>query len=86
MIDTTTSTLLAGSVIVIGRLVNGQGVSQRVVVGIIGSGLFLSLIGQADAELGQAFGMLVLLSAVFVYAVPVLRKTGLIDTPKPAKK
>jgi hypothetical protein len=73
-----TSTLLAGTIIVIGRIASGKGVDQRTVIGLIGLALALSLIGEADEGLGKAFAALVLLSAVFMYGVPVLRKTGLI--------
>ncbi len=76
--DTTTSTLLAGAIVVVGRWVEGEHVGTRIVVGIIGTALAVSLIGNANDKLGRTFGLLVLVTAVFRYAVPILQKTGLI--------
>lgn len=75
--DTTTSTLLAGSLVVVGRWVQDKPVNARIIIGIVGSALFLSLIGQADQELARAFGGIVLITATFAYAPDILKKVGL---------
>lgn len=74
--DAITSTLLAGLIIVIGRIVQGKGMEARVIIGIVMCALMLSLLGQADAGLGSAFAALVLISAVFVYGLPIIQKLG----------
>jgi hypothetical protein len=76
--DTTTATLLAGSVVVIGRWVQDKPVNFKVIVGIVGAALIVSLIGQADEGLARGFGLLFLVSMLFNYALPILRKVGLI--------
>lgn len=76
--DTTTEMLLAGSIIVIGRWTQNKGINARTIIGIVGSAVFLSLIGQADDQLAKAFGGIVLISAVFMYGVPILQKVGLV--------
>jgi hypothetical protein len=77
--DTTTSMLLAGSLVVIGRWVQDKPVNARIVIGIVGSALFLSLVSQADERLAKSFGAMVLLTATFVYAPAILKKVGLIS-------
>jgi hypothetical protein len=77
-VDTTTEMLLAGTVIIIGRMTQNKGINAQTIIGIIGSAVFLSLVGQADEQLAKAFGGIVLISAVFVYGVPILQKVGLI--------
>jgi hypothetical protein len=76
--DTTTATLLAGSVVVIGRWVQDKPVNFKVIVGIVGAALIVSLIGQADEGLARGFGLLFLVSMLFNDALPILRKVGLI--------
>lgn len=76
--DTTTSMLLAGSLVIVGRWTQNKPINARIVIGIVGSALFLSLIGQANEELARAFGGIVLITAVFTYAPGILKKVGLI--------
>jgi hypothetical protein len=77
-VDGITSTLLAGTVIIVGRMAESKPVTARIVIGIVGTALALSLLGEANPELGKMFAALILVSAVFVYGVPILKKTGLI--------
>jgi hypothetical protein len=78
-VDTTTSTLLSGTIVVVGRWAEDQPIHARIIIGIVSSAIALALLGTANAELAQAFGMIVLLTAVFRYGVPVLKKAGLIQ-------
>jgi hypothetical protein len=75
--DAATTTLLAGSVIVIGRWVKGQNVTARVIIGIVGSALFVTLIAEANPQLGNSFGALLLVGVLFNYGLPILQKLGL---------
>jgi hypothetical protein len=75
--DPASITLLAGSVVVIGRWVNGDSVNARVVIGIVGSALAITLISEASPQLGRAFAALVLVAVVFKYALPILQKVRL---------
>jgi hypothetical protein len=75
--DAASTTLLAGSVVVIGRWVDNKPVSARVVIGIMGAALGVTLISEANAQLGNAFAALLLVAVTFTYALPILQKVGL---------
>lgn len=75
--NTTTSTLLAGSIVIMGRWAQDKPINSRIVIGIMGTAIMLSLINEADNGLARAFGGLVLVTAVFAYAPDILKKTGL---------
>jgi uncharacterized membrane protein YjjB (DUF3815 family) len=74
--NSATLTLLAGLIVVIGRITQGKGMEARTVVGIVFAALCISLIGDADAELGNGFAALVLVAAIFTYGLPILKKLG----------
>jgi hypothetical protein len=75
--DAASTTLLAGSVVVVGRWVEDKPVNARIVIGIIGSALGVTLISEASPQLGNAFAALLLVAVVFQYALPILQKVGL---------
>jgi len=75
--DAATTTLLAGSVVVIGRWVEDKPINARVIIGIVGSALGVTLIAEGNTELGNAFGALLLVTVLFRYGLPILTKLGL---------
>lgn len=74
--DAITSTLLSGVIVIVGRIAKGEPITQRIIFAIIILGLMLSLLGDANPELGKMFAALILVAVTLVYGVPVLRKMG----------
>jgi drug/metabolite transporter (DMT)-like permease len=71
-----TATLLAGSMVVVGRWANGDSINARIVVGIFMASMGVVLISEANPELGRAFAALLVLTASFTYLPPILGKLG----------
>lgn len=74
--NTTTSVLLTGVIVVIGRWAKDEGITSRIVVAVVILALFLSLLGQNQPKLANQFGLLVLITAMFGYAPGILGKLG----------
>lgn len=75
--DTTTSVFLTGVIVTVGRWSQGKGLTIRVVVGAVVLALFLSVLGNVDDKLGRGMALLVLLTAVLTYAIPITKKLAL---------
>lgn len=75
--NTTTSTLLGGSFVVLGQWVQGKGLGGKVIVNTLFVALALSIMGQVNDSLARKFGVLFLIVAVLGNARPVLSKAGL---------
>jgi hypothetical protein len=77
-VNTTTSVLLTMAIVIGGRWAQGETIHPRIVVGVLGSAVFLSLIGEFyDAGLAKMFGVMILLTAVFAYLPDITKKLGL---------
>jgi hypothetical protein len=74
--DTTTSVLLTGVIVAIGRWVNDQKLTPRIAIGVVILALFLSLMGQSQPRLASRFAALILIVAVVGYAPSILDKLG----------
>lgn len=74
-----TMAFATGALTVMGRWSQGKKVEPRVVIGLIGLLIFLSLLGEADQRLSMAFAAMVLVSALFMYGPDIFRKFGLIQ-------
>lgn len=74
--NTATATLLAGTFMIIGQWVQDKPVTARLIIGIIVAALFVSLIGEANPKLGNAFGALLLVSAVIGNAPAIIKRMG----------
>jgi hypothetical protein len=74
--NTTTSVLLTAVIVVVGRWARNEGITSRIVIGIVILALFLSLMGQSQPKLAGQFGALILLTAVFGYGPDILKKLG----------
>lgn len=76
--DTTTSTLLGGTFVVLGQWVQGKSLGGKVIVYTLFVALMLSIIAQANEPLARKFGLLFLVMALLGNAGPVMAKAGLI--------
>lgn len=71
-----TTVLLAGVIAVVGRMVKDEPVTSRAIVAFILLALMISLIGQANEQLGNGFGALILIYSLTTYALPIAGKLG----------
>lgn len=76
--DTTTSAVLAVVIVTVGQWAEKDGkVSIKLVVGMMVLTLMLSALDSANEKLARQFAALILVSAVFTYAIPIFKKLGL---------
>lgn len=76
--NTTTSVVATGAVVVAGRFAEGKPVDIKIAIGAAAFALGLSLIAGANEQLASRFGTLVLVVAMFTYVPTIAKKTGLI--------
>lgn len=74
--DTTTSTLATGLVVVIGRWTEEKEVSFKIFVGIAVLAVALAVMQASNEKLARQFGVLILVSALFTYGIPISKKIG----------
>jgi hypothetical protein len=83
VIGTTTSVVATAGIVAMGQWANDKPITIKFVVG---SGVFavaLSIMGEANQKLAEQFGVLVMITAFLIYAVPVAQKLGLVKTKGP---
>lgn len=77
--DTTTSTVIAVLIVAVGQWTKKDGaISIKLVVGLMVLVLMLSALGSVNEALAQKFAMLVLVTVIFTYFIPITQKLGLI--------
>lgn len=69
--------LFVGALTYLGRTARGESMSIKVVVGIGGLALTLSLLEQADKKLAQQFGYLVILATLLAHWQVIVKASGL---------
>jgi len=75
--DTTTSTVAAVLIVTVGQWSKKDGkVSIKLVVGMMVLVIMLSLLSSANEKLAKQFSALMLVGAVFTYAIPITKKLG----------
>lgn len=74
--NTTTSTVLTAVIVTTGQWSQGKSLSIRIFVGMGMVAIFLAVIAEADAEMAQKFGALILIAAVFLYGPSITKKLG----------
>ena len=86
MADTTN--LAAGTVLVVvtGQWTKGNLVPIKVIIGGTVYIMILAFMEQGSSDLAMKFALLVFITAVFIYAVPIFQKLGLLDGGKRKKK
>lgn len=75
--NTSTSVLLGGTLVVFGQWAQGKGLGGKVIVSTLFLATMLTLMAQANEPLARKFGLLFLIVAVLGNAVPVMKKVGL---------
>jgi hypothetical protein len=73
-----TCSLLTGVLVTLGRWAKGQTFNARVIIGVIGIMIFLSLVGEADQRLSLSFAAMIVVAALFTYGPDIFKKFGLI--------
>lgn len=75
--DTTTSTVAAVVIVTVGQWAQKDGtISIKLVVGMMVLVLMMSILGAANEQLAKQFSLLILVGAVFTYAIPITKKLG----------
>ena len=76
-IDTTTAVVATGIVVFAGQWAKkDEGPSIKLVGGGTVLAVILSVMSQADEKLASQFAVLILVSALLIYAVPIAKKLG----------
>jgi hypothetical protein len=66
-----TSVFLSGGVVALGHVVQGKSIPMRVFVGTGILAVGLSALAEGNAKFASQFGLLVLVGAIFMYAIPL---------------
>lgn len=74
--NTTTSVVATGVTVTVGQWASEKRLSIKVFVGIAAMAIFLSIMESGNEKLAQQFGVLILVSAVLIYGVPIGKKLG----------
>lgn len=75
--DTTTSVVATSVVVLAGEWAkHDKGPSIKLVVGGMVLAVFLSVMSQSNDKLASQFATLILVGAVFNYAIPITKKLG----------
>lgn len=75
--NTTTSAVASGVIVAFGTWAQEKPLTIKIAIGTGGVALILSLMSQANEELAQKFGMLILLASAFAYLPAIVKKLGL---------
>lgn len=74
--DVTTSVVATGVTVTVGRWSQDKDIPFRIFVGFGFVAIFLSVMSSGNQKLAEAFGALILVSALLYYAVPISKKIG----------
>lgn len=74
--DATTTAVTTGLVVTVGRWTQGKGLEANVVIGAGVFAIGLSAISNSQPEFASKVGMLVLVSALLIYTVPITKSLG----------
>jgi hypothetical protein len=72
-VNTTSSTMLTGALVVAGRWTEGKPVDAKVVVGVV---VLVVALAAMPEELSKPFALLILLAATFRYGLPLAQKVS----------
>lgn len=83
-----TTTVATGTVfvVIVGQWSKGSLVPIKVIVGGTVYILLMSFFDEANPQLAHLFGILVLVTALFLYAVPIFQGLGLLDGGKRGRR
>lgn len=74
--DTTTSVIATGITVTVGRWADEKPVTIKTFFGLGILAIFLAVMEDGNSKLAQQFGMLILVSAVLMYGVPIGKRLG----------
>lgn len=74
--DVVTSVVATGVVVTAGRWSDDKDIPFRIFVGFGFVGIFLSVMSAGNQKLAESFGLLILVSALLYYAVPISKRIG----------
>lgn len=72
-----TSTALASIIVLTGTWAKGKEISIRLVVGGLFLAIGLSVMAEVNDKLARAFGLLIVVTALYVYGIDIVKKLGL---------
>lgn len=74
--NTTSAAVLTVLVVTGGQYAQGKTLSMKILIGLGVFAIGLAALSEVNAELGKAFGLLVLVTAVLMYARPIAKGLG----------
>jgi hypothetical protein len=77
--DTTTSVIATGLVVTTGRWANEQSLGIKMFVGFGVLAIMLEIMAATNEKLAGQFALLILVSALLIYGVPIGKKIGGLD-------
>lgn len=78
--DATTSAVLTGTVVTVGRWSQGKGLEAKVVIGAGVFAIGLSAIASGQPEFAGKLGALVLVGALLTYGIPIAKALNTSNT------
>lgn len=75
--NTTSSAVLTGVIVGVGRWAKNQDINMKVVISITFMAIILAVLGEVNEKFSQQMGVLVLVAAVFTYGPDIVKKAGL---------
>lgn len=76
--NATSAAVLTGLIVVAGNWSQGKPMTMRIAIGIVAMTLFLTILNESVPEVANKLAVLVVVSAVFLYGMPIAKKAGLI--------
>lgn len=74
--DTTTSAIASGIIVVAGTWSEGKGINARALLGASFLAIGLSILSSINDELARGFAVLVLVSVLLRYGLSITKKAG----------
>lgn len=74
--DTTTSMIATGVVVTAGRWSQNKQLDMTIFVGMGVTAIFLAVMAAENEELASKFALLILITALLIYMVPIAKKLG----------
>lgn len=75
--DTTTSAVAAGLIVVAGRWSQGKGLDAKALLGAGFLAIGLTILASINEPLARGFALLVLVSVLLTYGISIFKKAGL---------
>lgn len=73
----TTAVVLIGIIVAAGRWSENKPMDIQIVIGVLFLAIALSVMAEANPQVGKGFSYLILVTVVLRYAIPITSKLGL---------